>query len=116
MNTSARSIQRRLDHQRQANEGLGNRLLEWHGGINTGVYSVGSCLLASCPVSIDEVIRAINELRNLKRHANFLDALDIEDELEASLLSNELEEKYRDQISLQQLRDGTEPITPRREA
>lgn len=93
-------------HQAQGNEDLGNRLLEWHGGMSSGLYSVGSMLLGNFEPQTNEVIRAINELRNLKRHANFPDALDIQDELEASELSNQLEDKYH---------PNTELLTPRRE-
>lgn len=101
-----------------SNESLGNHLLEWHGGMGSGLYSVGSCLLANATVSIDEVVRAINELRNLKKHANYPDALDIEDELEASELSNELEDEYQDEILLHQLVDDelSSILTPRRKA
>ena len=105
-------------NQAQANEDLGNRLLEWHGGMSTGCYSVGSMLLGNFEPEINEVIRAINELRNLRKHANFPDALDIEDELEASELSNELEDKYKESILVYQSRDtgiGT-ILTPRRKA
>lgn len=116
MNTPCNSIQRRLDHQKRSNEDLGNRLLEWHGGMSTGLYSVGSMLLGNFEPGIDEVIRAINELRNLRRRANFPDALDIEDELEVLELSNELEDKYKDDIFLEQSHDDCTTLTPRRES
>lgn len=105
-------------NQQQINEDLGNRLLEWHGGMSSGLYSVGSMLLENFEPQIDEVIRAINELRNLKRHANFPEALDIEDELQASELSNELEDKYKVQILQYQSQDIgiSSMLTPRRQA
>ena len=114
MNTPARSIQRRVEYEKQSNEDLGNRLLEWHGGMSTGLYSVGNMLLGNFEPQIDEVIRAINELRNLKRHAKFPDALDTEDELEASELSNELEDKYRSHFSLDQSSELWLSLTARR--
>ena len=32
------------------NVDLGNRLLDWHGGQETMLYAVGSCLSAGCSV------------------------------------------------------------------
>ena len=100
-----------------SNESLGNRLLEWHGGMGSGLYSVGSCLLANATVSIDEVVRAINELRVALSKAQSQDCVTEEDEYECQKLSNELEDKYQDEIPLHQLVDDglSSILIPRRE-
>ncbi len=62
---------------------LALQLLDWHGGMSSGLYAVGSCMLAdaergvtykpqNCTGHVKYALpRALDELRNLKRDAKF---------------------------------------------
>lgn len=40
------------------------KLLDWHGGMWTGIYAVGSSLLAGNYPQFDSMVKAIRELRH----------------------------------------------------
>lgn len=82
-------------------------LLEWHGGQNCPVYAVGSCMLsdsdrhlpyeptnhrghADTPEYSGAVTRAALALRNLKRDANYPEAVTPAMERQANLLAARL--------------------------
>lgn len=70
-------------------------LLEWHGGQGSAVYAVGSSMLAAMNrdqyIPSELVQRAINELRHLKRDANFPEAVTERDEAECNDLAEKLQ-------------------------
>lgn len=83
-------------------------LLEFHGGQNSGLYAVGSCMLADseCGTKYNPanhrghaenaetcgaVKRAIFELRGLKKYANYPECVKLSDEKRAEKLANRLE-------------------------
>jgi hypothetical protein len=78
---------------------LSLQLLDWHGGMSSGLYSVGSTMLSAAnrkedfdrKSMQDQIKRAIYELRNLKRDANFPDCVTSKDERELAKLANKLE-------------------------
>ena len=45
---------------------LGDLLLEWHGGQDTAVYAVGSCLSAGHSVSLPSIVEALKELADIQ--------------------------------------------------
>lgn len=73
---------------------LAERLLQWHGGMFSGLYSVGSCMLGGHAVDPAQVDRACSELRNLRLLANFPDCVTADDEAECNALADELERLY----------------------
>jgi ribosomal protein L10 len=73
---------------------LASRLLDWHGGGGTGLYSVGSTLFAAKEPDPEQVARAINELRTLKAYARFPECVTAEDEAECNALADELESRF----------------------
>lgn len=80
---------------------LALRLLEWHGGQSSGLYSVGSTLLADCMAGRKtnwktlrpSVERAIYELRGLRKYANHPECVTEKDEAECNALASRLERK-----------------------
>jgi hypothetical protein len=90
---------------------LANKLLQWHGGQSSALYAVGSCMLSDSykgrpydPAAHrghadtqDEhgaVWRAIRELRNLRKDANFPEAVTPQGETECNALAAKLEKLY----------------------
>jgi hypothetical protein len=80
---------------------LALQLLEWHGGQSSGLYSVGSTMLACCNSNAEftanseamqtSIRRAISELRNLKRDANYPECVTARDEKACNRLADRLE-------------------------
>jgi hypothetical protein len=79
-------------------------LIDWHGGMSSGLYAVGSCMLSDSekgirystdnhPGHLDALKRAISELRTLKEKANYPEAVTAKDERECNALAAKLE-KY----------------------
>ena len=83
-------------------------LLEFHGGQNSGLYAVGSCMLsdgergvkynpanhrghAENAETCGALKNAIFELRGLKKYANFPECVKLSDEKRAEKLANRLE-------------------------
>lgn len=86
---------------------LAMSLLDWHGGQSSAVYAVGSCMLSDSQRGIvydpanhtahtddgeyrGAVRRAITELQNLRRDANFPEAVTPEAESECNALADKL--------------------------
>jgi hypothetical protein len=82
-------------------------LLDWHGGQSSALYAVGSCMLADANYSREydpaahcghtddgeyrgAVRRAITELRDLRKNANFPEAVTAKDESECNALADKL--------------------------
>jgi hypothetical protein len=77
---------------------LALQLLNWHGGQSSGLYSVGSTMLArkseftaDSEAMQTSIRRAISELRNLKRDANFPECVTPRDEKACNRLADRLE-------------------------
>lgn len=77
---------------------LALQLLEWHGGQWSGVYAVGSTMLAAahrhletCEIEPRYAAKAIRELRRLKADANFPECVSAQDERECNDLAERLE-------------------------
>lgn len=70
-------------------------LLDWHGGQSSGLYSVGSTLLAYGKNGIKNmepsIRRAISELRNLRRDANYPECVSAQDEQTCNALADRLQ-------------------------
>lgn len=80
-------------------------LLEFHGGGNSSLYAVGSCMLSAAERGDvynfhnygghDKALpQAIQELRNLKKNANFPECVTPKLERDANKLANRLENVY----------------------
>lgn len=82
---------------------LAEKLMQWHGGMHSGVYAVASVMWSYCERG-DEynpererghleiaLPKAIQELRNLKKDANFPEAVTAKDEQECNNLAAKLE-------------------------
>lgn len=84
-------------------------LLDWHGGQNTGLYAVGSCMLSDCyknrtydpknhrghaPSEKDDncgaLRSAIISLQKLKERAKYPEAVTAQDEKECNALAKKL--------------------------
>lgn len=78
---------------------LALRLMDWHGGMGSGLYAVGSNLYTGYDPSIGDVTRAISELRNLKRQANYPACVTPQDEVECNELADMLEVLYADDLA-----------------
>jgi hypothetical protein len=87
----------------KAQKKLALALLEWHGGMSSGLYAVGSCMLSDSEkgvaYSVDRhhghvaaIHRAVSELRGLKAQANFPDCVKASDERACNRLAGQLEE------------------------
>lgn len=80
---------------------LALQLLAWHGGQSSGLYSLGSTMLA-CATSNAEfnpnseamqssIRRSISELRNLKRDAKYPECVDSQAERQCNRLADRIE-------------------------
>lgn len=84
-------------------------LLDWHGGQFTGLYAVGSCMLANANDGRKYVpalhrghseqppyaLRmAISELRDLKKDAKHPECVTAKDEQECNALADQLEQAF----------------------
>lgn len=80
---------------------LAARLLEWHGGMNSGLYAVGSCMLSASDRGmlyrtrnyrghVEAFERALGELTNLKRNAKHPEAVTLKDERDCARLHAQL--------------------------
>lgn len=80
---------------------LALKLLEWHSGMSSGVYAVGSCMLSDSENGIAyqalnhgghcaAIHKAIGELRNLKARANYPECVTAKDERECNALADKL--------------------------
>jgi hypothetical protein len=91
----------------RAQKRLALALMDWHGGQASGLYAVGSCMLSGSykgrryvPTEIlghadnaeetGAVTRAISELRNLRKDANFPEKVTHMEERECNALANRL--------------------------
>lgn len=93
----------KANNMRLANQHiLANDLLAWHGGQSSGLYAVGSCMLSDCVYRRlyspknhygheNAILRAIDELRKMKRDAKFPEAVRSSDERACNALANKLE-------------------------
>jgi len=80
-------------------------LLDWHGGQSSGLYAVGSCMLSDAEKGQlystllhqghgSALLRAIRELRDLKRDAKHPECVTPKDEQECNTLADQLEKAY----------------------
>lgn len=82
-------------------QALAEALLRWHGGQESALYAVGSCMLSDClhkrPYNprnhrghVQAVTDAIDELRHIRSRATYLEAVTDDDVMEAELLADRL--------------------------
>lgn len=69
-------------------------LLEWNGGMGSGLYSVGSFLYGGHEPEEKQIRRAIDELRDLRRDAKFPECVTDDDVSECAALALRLEELF----------------------
>jgi hypothetical protein len=85
----------------KAQKKLALALLEWHGGMSSGLYAVGSCMLSDSEKGVAYAFhrhhghelaigRAVAELREMKARANYPDAVSAKDEKECNGLADKL--------------------------
>lgn len=88
-----------------AQKKLSLALLEFHGGMSSGLYAVGSCMLsdsdkfrAYSPANHNghdaAIRRAVSELRDMKKDANFQECVTPKMEREANTLADKLEKHF----------------------
>lgn len=80
-------------------------LLEFHGGMSSGLYAVGSCMLSDSDKGREyspdnhnghdaAIRRAVSELRDMKKDANFPECVTPKLEREANALASKLEKHF----------------------
>lgn len=85
----------------KAQKKLSLALLEWHGGMSSGLYAVGSCMFEDSEKGVPYSVarhhghegalgRAIAELREMKARANFPETMTPKDERECNALADKL--------------------------
>ena len=75
---------------------LAEDLLQWHGGMGSGLYAVGSFLYGGREPEEKQIRRAIDELRNLRRDANFPECVTDDDMSECAALAERLEKLFEE--------------------
>src|SRR3990172_4171403 len=66
MATSTSSTSAPLTRRSMTVTELGDRLLEWHGGQETAVYAVGSCLSSGHSATLPSIVAALKELADVQ--------------------------------------------------
>lgn len=80
-------------------------LLEFHGGQSSGLYAVGSCMLSDSDKlrayspdnhhgHAEAIRRAVSELRDMKKDANFPECVTPRMERDANALADKLEKHF----------------------
>ena len=88
---SYKKIAQKLNRDRKE---LALRLLEWHGGQNSPLYSVGSTWLAGKEVPVENINEAIGELEDiLQKKVNYPDTITENDIVEVKKLQNDLRQE-----------------------